>query len=268
MSTLVLPPDRPDAPNIMLGIPTYGDVVYDRLALLLLELGLKFQRAGFGLKVVCVGRTRIEKSRNIIASMFHSDPAFSHLLFIDSDMAFSADLITQMLRFDKPFIGVAAPSRRVSWDAIFRAAKTAKDADELAALGQRFIHQLDHPDNTGGKKDIAVTQGFTRAHAVGGGVLLLKREVFARIAAAYPDLAEPVDVEEKKRGVTEMWGFFNTLRPKPGAKIMAEDYAFSFRWREGCGGEIWCNVNAPITHYGGSAMTGKLEDHLAKGWMG
>lgn len=268
MANFTLRPERPDAVNIMIGIPTYGDQLYDRLAILLLQLGLHLQKIGAGFKLVCIGRTRVEKSRNMIASLFHGDPSFTHLLFIDSDMAFDADLVLQMLKFDKDFIGVASPSRRVTWEKIHRANGHADTPADLARLGHHFIHQLNHPNDPPKQQEIVIDQGFIRAHAVGGGVLLLKRNVFERIAQAYPDLEEPVDTDERKRGLTEYWGFFNTLRPGGrDTKIMAEDYAFSFRWREGCQGEIWCNVSVPITHYGASPMTGRLQDQLAKGWL-
>ncbi|MEM7060037.1 MAG: hypothetical protein AAF557_20845 [Pseudomonadota bacterium] len=269
MATFTLKPERPDAVNLMIGIPTYGDVLYDRLAILLLQLGLHLQKTGAGFKLVCIGRTRVEKSRNMIASLFHSDSSFTHLLFIDSDMYFDAELVLQMLKFDKDFIGVASPSRKVVWDKVHRAAQRAEDPAELSRLGHHFIHQLNHPNAPAKQQEITIDQGFVQAHAVGGGVLLLKRPVFARMTEAYPDLKEPVDSEERKRGLTEYWGFFNTLRPGGSdTKIMAEDYAFCFRWREGCGGEVWCNVSQPITHYGANPMTGRLQDQLEKGWLG
>ena len=267
MSTFILPPEAPGAPNLMVGIPSYGDMLYDRLTILLLELALKFQKTGAGFHLNCVGRTRVEKSRNIIASVFHADPAYTHLLFIDSDMHFAADLVLKMIAFDKPFIGVASPSRKIDWTRVHRAGKAADSAEDLARTGHRFIHQLRDPASTGQAR-IDVQNGFVRAHAVGGGVLLLQRSVFAQMAAAFPDLEEPADAEERKRDVETYWGFFNTLRPSPAEKTLSEDLAFCHRWREGCGGEIWCNVDTPITHFGPSPMTGKLQDQLAKGWLG
>lgn len=268
MSTFTLKPRHKDAVNLLIGIPTYGDTLYDRLAILLLQLGLHLQNTGAGFKLVCVGRTRVEKSRNIIASSFYSDPSFTHLLFIDSDMSFDAELVLKMLKFDKDFIGVASPSRKVTWESVHKAAGQVEDASELSRLGHKFIHQLNHPNDPPTKQQITIDQGFVRAHAVGGGVLLLKRNVFDRIAQTYPDLQEPVDVEERKRGISEYYGFFNTLRPGGrDTKVMAEDYAFCYRWREGCGGDIWCSVSMPITHYGASPMTGRLQDQLSKGWL-
>lgn len=267
MPTFELPPARPENPNLMIGIPSYGDMLYDELSILLLDLGMRCKDAGIGMTLHCVGRTRIEKSRNIIASLFHADEAFSHLLFIDSDMSFPADLVFQMIAFDKPFIGVASPSRRVHWPSVHRAGKVAEDDSDLAATGHRFIHQLRDPANPGATGEISIESGFSRAHAVGGGVLLLKREVFAEIAAEFPGLREPADPQEMQRGLSEYWGFFDTLRPSATEKTLSEDLSFCHRWREGCGGEIWCNVSSPITHYGASAMRGRLQDQLAKGWL-
>ncbi len=135
MPSFELPPAKPQNPNIMIGIPSYGDLTYDELAILLLRLGTKFQLLGAGLTLHCGGRTWIEKSRNIIASLFFGDGAFTHLLFVDSEMSFSPDLVMQMIAFDKPFIGVALPARQVSWPSMHRAADLSENPEELAALG-------------------------------------------------------------------------------------------------------------------------------------
>jgi hypothetical protein len=31
---------------------------------------------------------------------------------------------------------------------------------------------------------------------------------------------------------------------------LSEDVSFCSRWREGCGGEIWANINHKISHVG------------------
>ncbi len=97
--------------------------------------------------------------------------------------------------------------------------------------------------------------------------MLLKREVFSAIAEAYPEIKEPVDQQESRRGLEAYWSFFDTLCPSPDVKTLSEDLSSCHRWREECGGEIWCNVNSTINHYGASTMRGKLQDQLAKGWL-
>jgi hypothetical protein len=60
-----------------------------------------------GHKVSCdlsVGTTDIASQRNILATNFLETDS-THLLFVDSDMVFPADLCRRLLGHDKPLIG-------------------------------------------------------------------------------------------------------------------------------------------------------------------
>jgi hypothetical protein len=44
-----------------------------------------------------------------------------------------------------------------------------------------------------------------------------------------------------------------------GARL-SDDFAFCHRWHEGCGGEIWANIEAPVTHLGLHRFTARYAD--------
>jgi hypothetical protein len=50
--------------------------------------------------------------------------------------------------------------------------------------------------------------------------------------------------------------FETMIEPETG-QYLSEDYAFCRRWHD-LGGEIWADMEAPLTHVGAAAYTGSL----------
>jgi hypothetical protein len=98
--------DRP----VMIGVPS-GDFVHADFAFALTMLFGRTLAAGVPLGVTNIKGTLIDSSRNMIVEQALQANC-SHLLFIDSDMAFKEDALLWLLQQDKDIIGVTYCTRR------------------------------------------------------------------------------------------------------------------------------------------------------------
>jgi hypothetical protein len=94
--------------------------------------------------------------------------------------------------------------------------------------------------------------GAFQVEAVGTGMMMVKREVFTRLAAAYPELRVPVPKADlPPEAAPFLSTFFLPMMSRWGA-LLPEDYAFCHRWRA-IGGKIWCDPAIRVRHHGSFA---------------
>lgn len=242
--------------KILIATPAYGDVVYrgfhETIANLVLAFGRAFPQIRFEQRLINV--PVLATARNILASVVLNDPSYTHLLFVDADMAFSPMLIARMLAFRKPFVGSIYPQKRHFFDA-FKKAETLGDWTTLQmqmvtsayVCGSEVVH---HP-KAGGGEAVVVRDGFLRVTASGTGVMLLERSVLERMRDELPGMwmAEP-GRQIRDWGLEEggLFRGFDTIVNSEGYHV-GEDIAFCLRWTE-MGGEIWAAVDEAIVHSG------------------
>jgi hypothetical protein len=198
--------------------------------------------------------------RNIFASFILEDASYTHLLFVDSDMAFSPSLIAKMIAFQKPVVGIIAPRRRFDYKTYFQLGRDLDDpltSKLLAAeyIGTGSIARVKGPD---GDSTYEIKDGFVRTTGVGTGILLIERSVFETIRERYPEqwVASP-----GKQGEASglKGGLLHCFDPEKGEDGLypGEDVAFCRRWVDGCGGEVWANVDEFIVHIGQENFIGQ-----------
>src|SRR5437764_1135587 len=97
--------------KIYIATPCAHEVVTSGYAAALHDIARELARKGITSVIEVLSFSDLELSRNILASKMFDDPSNTHLLFIDSDMSFSANLISRMIEFDEPFVGAIYPRR-------------------------------------------------------------------------------------------------------------------------------------------------------------
>ena len=168
-------------------------------------------------------------ARNELVADFLEQADATHLLFWDADMGVMPDVLFDMLDFGKPVVGLAYPKKHYDWS----------HADEPSnrplpdRLMEVIVSAVEPPERVG---------KFLKSNRVGTGFLLIERPVFETVAEAMPELAYT------HRG-RRSHAFFDTAIDPETKDYVSEDYAFCDRVRR-CGGEIWCHVEAPVTHVG------------------
>lgn len=154
-------------------------------------------------------------------------PDVDYLLFIDADMGFSPEMVTDMMLFDEPLIGAIYPQRNlpVSW----------------AGSGT-------------GESTTQRRGNFMLVEGVGMGVTLIRRDVVTRMLEKFPELVDtrialqPYAKILQSAGANRLIRLFDKMNIEDRGWI-SEDLAFCIRWRQ-CGGEVWAAVSYRISHVG------------------
>jgi hypothetical protein len=82
--------------------------------------------------------------------------------------------------------------------------------------------------------------------------------VVRRVAEAHPELVADLAGEGRTVMVFEPM-----IEPETG-EYLSEDYAFCRRWRD-LGGEVWADIENPLTHVGHATYSGAVIQALKPG---
>lgn len=216
--------------GIMAAVPCYGGMLTTATLRGLLETQRAMLGSGIPFAVATMtNESLITRARNALAARFLASAA-SHLLFIDSDIGFSADAVLRLLGHGRPVIGGLYRSKtteRQEWVATFPAGAPPRVRRDLAT-------------------------GAVEVLAIGTGFLMIHRDVLAAMAEAHPDT--------RYRGEDGTVHALFATGIDPGAppgegRYLSEDYHFCARWRA-MGGEIWCDPAIRLEHHGQIRLAG------------
>lgn len=177
----------------------------------------------------------VDWARSQMATAFLASSDFTHLLFIDDDMAFAADLPYRLLVENLDI--VAVPYRRKQ-----------RDIKINIRHGVRVRTMPERPYLVG-------------VDSIATGMMMIKKNVFETLAPKVPEFLYD-DTGAKGRLFfrhelvdDEMVG---------GVSYMGEDYYFCKIARE-AGFEIWAYIDEKIAHIGNYAYESNYREHAEKG---
>ncbi len=246
--------------RLFIATPCFGGMVTEsylksmcRLQLRLAGLGIRFE-----LDTVA-NESLVTRVRNALTARFLGRRDFTHLLFIDADIGFSPRNVLRLLAIDKDVAGGCYPMKSIDWDKIRQAARDNPEltGDELRLRGMRYAVNI-LAEERGERTSQPIRNGFVRVERLGTGFLLIRRGVFDTLIGRYPDDGYENDIagydDEHTRG--NFWRFFDTMVHPQSRRYLSEDYAFCYKWRQ-CGGDIWMDLAAPLSHTGYSVFRGR-----------
>lgn len=224
---------------ILLGTPVYEDQVLVPYHTSIISL-LQYFAGRQAFQISIVSSTIVSRARNAMATRVLNDKALSHLLFIDSDMGFSPQLIEKMLAFSEPVVGAICPKRQP----IKGPANFVNAGDIIRDDGQ--------PRKRG---------SFVQMTQVGTGITLIRRDALERMRESFPDLWS-----DDPRGEYGYFGIkggvfqpFEAMKSEEGI-FTSEDIAFARRWATL--GEIWACYDETIVHAGRERFRGRYADFM------
>lgn len=229
-------------PKVFVALPAYGQMVTSTTCSSLIALTRTLEVNGYAGGFGTLSYPDIVEIRNIFLTIWMDRIQTSHMLFVDSDMGFSPQLIIDMINFNKPLVGALCPKKKLPIEFAGR-----------AKVG-----------------DAKVVNGFMEVNGVGGAVMLISREVVTAMLAKFPDIIDTVTVKNHAakaildgQGVTRLIKAFNKIHID--GEEFSEDLSFCHRWNQ-CGGDIWANIMHPVTHVGLHEFTGAyydmIKDHI------
>ncbi|WP_237152547.1 hypothetical protein [Oryzibacter oryziterrae] len=209
--------------------------------------------------------------RNALASQVLDEPSISHLLLIDPDISIPAHFVTEMLDFDKPVVACPYPTRDWDRQAFVDAARKYNDAAVAEACAATYVGGDDALIMRHGPNGpMPISDGsFARVSTCGAGLVLIKRQVFEKIAATCPHL-----LIDNTSGDYSKLGFkgdrvlecFEHATDLP-SHMVAEGAFFGKTWVDQCGGEIWTHMEATIMRQTEYRFVGHFASKLKLGMI-
>jgi hypothetical protein len=184
------------------------------------------------------------------------------MLFLDSDIGYSAQDVLALLALDKEVIGAPYPKKAINWKNIIEAIKKNPDieVDEVQKLVGDYVFNV-----VKGTKSFSVTEPL-EVMEIGTGYMMIKREVFDKMKEAYPMIHYKPDHVGQKNfdGSRYIHAFFDTVIDYKESitgggsdRYLSEDYMFCQMWRK-IGGQIFLCPWMKTQHIGTYAFNGNM----------
>jgi hypothetical protein len=205
---------------------------------------------GFRVTIEMLGYdSLVTRSRNALVAKFLYTETATHLLFVDADIAFEVEQVVRMLRFDHDVVAGMYPLKMIDWDAAALArAQTGEPPDSapLRYVGLRCDQE--EPESR---------DGFVPGLYAGTGFMLIKRAVFARMIAAFPETRyTTAHTQPVPSNSPNQYALFDCMIDTNTGHYLSEDYAFCRRWRN-IGGRLWLDTVGELTHIGPHEFAGR-----------
>lgn len=219
----------PSAQSVFIATPTLDGSLNYRYVAALLHSTAALTRSGIQFEISFeVGNSLIPDARNKLVAKF-LDSQHTDLLFIDSDLAWSAFDLLKLLAYDAPFVA-----------GVYQRKSLAK-LDFTVKFGASITLDRD---------------GLMQAERTGTGFMRLRRDCLTAMVAAYPHL------KLKDPGITpsdSLYAFFDTSIAN--GQYLGEDFTFCDRWRA-AGGKVLIDPQINFSHMGTKAFDAPLMNFL------
>lgn len=257
--------------KLFVATPMYGGMAHGLYLKSCLDLQGTLIRYGVEVRFSFLfNESLITRARNYLVDEFIRSDC-THLLFIDSDINYNPQDVIALLALDKDVIGGPYPKKSINWSNIAHAARKKPDLDpgELENLVGDYVFNV-----VKGTKQFSVTEPL-EVLEIGTGFMMVKREVFDKMAKQYPMIHYKPDHVGQKNfdGSRYIHAFFDTVIDSKDSitgggtdRYLSEDYMFCQMWRK-MGGQIYLCPWMRTQHIGTYAFTGnmpKIAEHTGR----
>lgn len=180
--------------------------------------------------------------RAVFLTIFFDQTDATHLLQVDHDMQYEAQLVLDMIDFERPLVGCLYPKRTLPTKWV----GSALEGEQI------------------------VQNGFLKVEGIGFGVTLISRECVQNlIDTGNTEIDEDLDASIIGQSIREQGGkrlirAFEKIH-LPGRRL-SEDFSFCHRHRA-AGGDVWAAIHHKITHIGDYGFAARFADNIDNGNM-
>ncbi len=241
-----------DKPSIRIAVPAYQNNICSELFSSVFQMQKVLNQKGIVCSLVTLDYADIVVSRNALLTDFYFNrPTYTHLLFLDADMGFRPDLITDMLELNVPVVGCVSPRRSIDLSKIHRASNLP--FEEAKARSLSFIVNSKKPTNRRGK--------FIQVNSCGTGIFMISRSAIDTLLACCSNIKHDPNLVSLPvlKKAEHYLSPFNKIVTRDNVEL-SEDYSFCHRWVHECKGEIWASYDHTIQHVGRMTYEGKFSD--------
>ncbi len=249
--------------KIFIGTPCYGGMITADYFKSCLQLTALAATKKIEIQFGTIGNeSLVTRARNTLVQLFMDEKKYSHLLFIDADIAFNPEIVFRMLDLDKEVVTGVYPRKTIDWRKV---KKRILDNNDIT-IPELHAASLEYNLNVKNPEKIEVKNGFIEVLDGATGFMLIKRQVFEKMAKAYPDLKfksdqhlnDPHDKTFNYHDTSDWnYAFFDTMIDPESKRYLSEDYAFCRLWQK-IGGKVYADITSGMTHYGNYAFKGNV----------
>lgn len=239
--------------------PSHDGKYFHNYVLSLLNIVHQTATAGLQVQVYMQrGESLITRARNNCVAEFLAHPEWTHLFWIDSDIGFSADAFYRLLLADRGIAAGIYPLKKENWPSEGVPRGTTQ-ADFERRYTSYTVNTAPKPDENGITLCVDA-DGFMEVDEAPTGFMCIKREVFDKMVAAYPELEYVSDSDYSGENGFH-YRFFDCFVDPVSRRYLSEDYAFCRLWQQ-IGGKIHVDVQSNLTHQGAKVYGGSFADSL------
>ena len=238
--------------HLLVVTPMYGGMCTGSYTQSLLQLGQAFpdQKVSFSFMF---NESLIQRARNALVHFaFKTD--FTHLMFIDADIAFNPMDMVKMVEADKPIIAGIYPKKEINWALVRKAAEEGQE--NLSAFTGSFVVNL---LNQQSQVTVPVNEPV-EVENVGTGFMLIKRSTFEIIEQKMeiPTYRNDVgDLSNNVQAGEQIKEFFACPIDPDSKRLLSEDYYFCQLARK-AGLGVYAAPWAQLAHIGTYVFSGNL----------
>lgn len=202
----------------------------------------------------------VTQGRNLCVSGFLENKDATHLLFIDSDIAFEPESVFTLLKKRKEIISMVYPMKTLNMKKLLKKVKEGRVVDEVKAHSAALTYPVRLTDD---HSEVRIDDGVIEADHMPTGFMLIQKNVFDKLIKAYPEkkIKQKTVINGEMMERPHFWNFFDTYFDPKNNIYLGEDFAFCLLWKK-IGGKCFVYINDYITHVGEYQYTGRLSDEM------
>lgn len=248
--------------KLFVATPMYGGQAHGMYVKACLDLQGLLSKYGVEVRFSFLfNESLITRARNYLVDEFLRSDC-THMLFIDSDVHYNPQDVVALLALDKDVIGGPYPKKAINWNNVAHAARTHPDINphELENVVGDYVFNV-----VKGTQQFSVNEPL-EVLEIGTGYMMIKREVFTKMEAAYPQLRYRPDHVGQANfdGSRYIHAYFDTIIDTVDSatgggsdRYLSEDYMFCQLWRK-IGGTIFLCPWMRTQHIGTYPFTGNM----------
>lgn len=247
-------PQPPKQKSIFIATPMFGGQCNYMYMISLINLLNRLGQAGIpAMFEIAANESLITKARNILVEGFLKSNA-THLLFLDADLGFDPDDVMRMVQQDKEVIGGQYAKKKINWEVVKNVVNMNPGIPG---------HSINAVVAESTFKPVGDTMTFNinepvEVESIATGLMLVKREVFEKMAKELPEIeiisggSETMDPKTMTR-VTDphrkAHAYFDVSIDPETRAYTSEDFTFCKRWRQ-LGGQVFLAPWTRTVHVG------------------
>ena len=241
--------------KLFVATPMYGGLCYGMYMKAALDLQGQLQHLGVECKFSFLfNESLIPRARNYLVDEFLRS-GYTHMLFIDADIEFNPQDVLHLLVLDKDVAGGPYPKKSINWSnvkAAFTKNPEIEPKDLEKVVGDYVFNPVPGTQNFNVYEPLDVLE-------IGTGYMMIKKEVFEKFAAHYPEYEYTPDHQGQANfdGSRKIHAYFHCDIDPKSNRYLSEDYFFCQLWRN-MGGKIYYCPWMLTKHVGTYAFNGDL----------